>query len=108
MKIIISPAKKMMYEEVISPKQTPCFIDKTEILMQYLKELSYVELKKLLACNDDIATLNFKRYADMDLHRNLTPAILSYDGIQYNSLAAHILTNEDYEYTKKYVRILSG
>ena len=39
---------------------------------------------------------------------NTVPALLAYDGIQYNSLAAHILTNEDYEYTKKYVRILSG
>ncbi|MCI8521487.1 MAG: peroxide stress protein YaaA [Clostridia bacterium] len=108
MKIIISPAKKMMYEEVISPKQTPCFIDKTEILMQYLKELSYVELKKLLACNDDIATLNFKRYADMDLHRNLTPAILSYDGIQYKYMAPQVFEDSYFNYIEKQLRIISG
>ena len=75
MKIIISPAKKMMYEDVISHKQLPVFLDKTELLMKYLKSLSYDELKKLLVCNDEIASLNYDRYANMYLHRNLTPAI---------------------------------
>lgn len=108
MKIIISPAKKMMYEDVISPKQMPCCLDKTDILMQYLKGLSYDQLKKLLACNDDIATLNFNRYADMDLYKNLTPAILSYDGIQYKYMAPHVFEDSYFDYIEKHLRILSG
>lgn len=63
MKIIISPAKKMMREDCLSYHQLPVFLDKTEKLMTYLKGLSYDELKKLLACNDKIAALNFERYA---------------------------------------------
>lgn len=46
MKIIISPAKKMMHEDIISHKQLPVFLDRTERLMKYLKSLSYDELKK--------------------------------------------------------------
>ena len=41
---------------------SPVFIDKTKILYNKLKELSYDELKKLLACNEDIAELNYDRY----------------------------------------------
>ena len=43
MKIIISPAKKMMYEDVISHQQLPVYLDKTELLMKHLKSLSYDE-----------------------------------------------------------------
>lgn len=108
MKIIISPAKKMMYEDIIPYKQMPVLLNKTESLMQYLKVLSYDELKKLLSCNDDIASLNFKRYEDMDLYRNLTPAILSYDGIQYKYMAPQVFENSYFEYIEKHLRIISG
>lgn len=108
MKIIISPAKKMMYEDIIPYKQMPVLLNKTESLMQYLKGLSYDELKKLLSCNDDIASLNFKRYEDMDLYRNLTPAILSYDGIQYKYMAPQVFENSYFEYIEKHLRIISG
>lgn len=108
MKIIISPAKKMMYEDIILPKQMPVFLNKAEILMQYLKGLSYDVLKKLLACNDDIATLNFNRYTDMDLYKNLTPAILSYDGIQYKYMATQVFEDCYFDYIEKHLRILSG
>lgn len=108
MKIIISPAKKMMREECLPYHQLPVFIDKTERLMGYLKELSYDELKKLLACNDKIVALNFERYADMDLYKNLTPAILSYDGIQYKYMAPQVFEEDYFTYIEKHLRILSG
>lgn len=108
MKIIISPAKKMMYEDTVSYRQVPNFLDKTELLMKHLKSLSYDELKKLLACNDEIASLNYERYANMDLHKNLTPAILSYDGIQYKYMAPHVFEDSYFDYIEKHLRILSG
>ena len=108
MKIIISPAKKMMYEEVLPYKQLPVFLGKTELLMKYLKSLSRAELKKLLACNDELASLNYERYAAMDLKRNLTPAILSYDGIQYKYMAPQVFEYGYFDYIEKHLRILSG
>lgn len=108
MKIIISPAKKMMYEDTLPYKQLPVFLDKTELLMKKLKSLSYDELKKLLVCNDEIVSLNYERYADMDLHKNLTPALLSYDGIQYKYMAPQVFEYGYFDYAEEHLRILSG
>ena len=108
MKIIISPAKKMMYEEIVPYKQLPLFLDKTKQLMEYLKSLSYDELKALLACNDEIAGLNYERYAGMELDENLTPAVLSYDGIQYKYMAPHVFKDGYFDYIENHLRILSG
>ena len=109
MKIIISPAKKMLTDnDVIVPKQLPVFIEKTEQLRKYLKSLSYDELKALLACNDDIASLNYERYQHMELNRNLSPAVLSYDGIQYKYMAPQVFEDRYFEYIEKHLRIISG
>ena len=109
MKIIISPAKKMeICNNDILSESIPCFIEKTQILYEALRSLSYENLKLLLSCNDDIASLNFERYAHMNLKKNLTPAILSYNGIQYKYMAPNVFTNSEFNYLKKHLRILSG
>ena len=109
MKIIISPAKKMgICNDDILSESTPCFIEKTQILYEVLRNLSYEDLKLLLSCNDDIALLNFERYAHMNLKKNLTPAILSYNGIQYKYMAPNVFNNNEFDYLKKHLRILSG
>ncbi len=109
MKIIISPAKKMeICNYDILSESTPCFIEKTQILYEVLRNLSYEDLKLLLSCNDDIALLNFERYAHMNLKKNLTPAILSYNGIQYKYMAPNVFNNNEFDYLKKHLRILSG
>ena len=54
MNIIISPAKKMnINNDDLVNEYKSVFMDKTNILYDKLKSLSYDELKKLLACNDD-------------------------------------------------------
>lgn len=109
MKIIISPAKKMeICNNDILSESIPCFIEKTQILYEVLRNLSYEDLKLLLSCNDDIALLNFERYAHMNLKKNLTPAILSYNGIQYKYMAPNVFNNNEFDYLKRHLRILSG
>lgn len=109
MNIIISPAKKMnVCNDDLVPKSSPCSIEKTELLYNYLKALSYEDLKKLLCCNDDIASLNFNRYSTMDLSSNLTPAILAYDGIQYKYISPNSFTDEEFDYVNNHLKILSG
>ena len=49
--------------------------------MKWIQSLSYEEQKKLWVCNDKIARQNAERFAHMDLHNNLTPALLAYDGM---------------------------
>lgn len=109
MNIIISPAKKMnICNDDIVHKSIPCNIEQTNILYNLLKNMSYEELKKLLSCNDDIATLNFERYKSMDLSANLTPSVLAYDGIQYKYMSPNSFTFEEFNYIEKHLKILSG
>lgn len=56
MRIIISPAKKMREDtEYYSYYDYPVFLQKTGILMDWIKTLPFSEQKKLWACNDKIA-----------------------------------------------------
>ena len=109
MRIIISPAKKMNTDTDSLPWQDlPQFLPQTEKLLAVLQSMSYEELKKLWNCNDKIASLNFVRLQNMDLTGQLTPAILSYEGIQYQHMAPGVFTDSAFAYIQEHLRILSG
>ena len=109
MRIIIAPAKQMKIDTDTLPcTELPVFIDKAEQLKNYVNSLSYDEQKKLWACSDKIAQENRERFADMDLRKRLTPAILAYDGIQYTYMAPAVFEQRYFDYVQEHVRILSG
>ena len=109
MRIIIAPAKKMNVDADSLPwRDFPEFLSKTEMLADRLRNMSYDELKRLWKCNDQIAALNAGRIAQMDLRRNLTPAILAYEGIQYQYMAPGVFSESEFEYVQQHLRILSG
>ena len=109
MKIIISPAKQMKVDiDSINCDDLPVFVEQTETLKSWIQSLSYDEQKKLWACNDKIAGENRDRFETMDLFTGLTPAILSYDGIQYTYMAPAVFEDGQYEYVQDHLRILSG
>lgn len=109
MNIIISPAKKMkVNNDDLINKYMPVFMNKTKILYEQLESLSYDQLKKILVCNDEIAELNFNRYKEMNLENNLSPAILTYEGIQYKYMSPDSFTNEEFSYINDHLKILSG
>ncbi len=109
MKIIISPAKKMKVDTDSLPyRDLPVFLQNTEEICRKLQEMSYDELKKLWKCNDQIAQLNVQRLQDMDLHSCLTPAVLAYEGIQYQYMAPGVFTDQEFGYIQEHLRILSG
>ena len=109
MRIIISPAKKMRIDTDSLPIQgLPVFLPKTEELCRILQSMSDAELKKLWKCNDQIAALNIQRLQNMDLHKRLTPAVLAYDGIQYQHMAPGVFTDQAFDYVQEHLRILSG
>lgn len=88
MKIIISPAKKMNTNtDTLTVRSLPPYLQEAEYLRDYLKGLSYEELKELWKCNDQIATLNYERLQKMEFRESLTPALLAYEGIQYQYMA---------------------
>ena len=109
LRIIISPAKKMVVDtDTFACKEVPCFMEKTQILRDWICGLSYAEQKALWKCNDKIAQQNAERFAQMDLYRNLTPAILAYDGIQYTYMAPAVFEDGQYAYVQDHLRILSA
>ncbi len=109
MKIIISPAKKMNTDtDHLEVTGVPDFINDTIILMHEIQSLSLSEGKALWKCNDKLAELNYKRYKDMDLMHRLIPAVISYEGLQYQYMAPKVLTTEALSYISDHLRILSG
>lgn len=109
MKIIISPAKKMNVDtDTMEVTQLPAFLDRTDVLMRWIKALSFAQAKKLWACNEKIARQNFERFSSMELRKNLTPALLSYEGIQYQYMAPRVFEQAHWDYACRHLRILSG
>lgn len=109
MRIIISPAKKMnMDTDNLEWYDLPEFIDRTEEILGEMKTMSYDQLKKLWKCSDKIADENVIRLENMDLRKMLTPAIVSYEGIQYQYMAPAVFSHQEMDYVQKHLRILSG
>ena len=109
MKIIISPAKKMIVDtDIFPPESLPAFLPRTERLLSVLRTMSPAALQALWKCNDAIAALNVERLRTMELERGLTPALLSYVGIQYQTMAARVFETGQYEFLQEHLRILSG
>ena len=109
MRIIISPAKKMnVREDILNYRNLPVFLEETDRIMDWMKSLSLEEAKTLWGCNEKLAKQNFERFAKMELRRRLTPAIRSYEGIQYQYMAPAVFENQMLAYVQEHLRILSG
>lgn len=109
MRIIISPAKTMRVDSDTMPaSSTPQFLQQTKQILEYLQGLDYDEIKGIWKCNDKLAELNFERIQNMDFTRIHTPAILSYEGIQYQYMAPAVFELEEWKYMEEHLRILSG
>lgn len=109
MRIIISPAKRMRTDsDGLLPAGAPAFLDRTRRLLNMLRSMDLPALQKLLACNEEIARLNYDQYQTMDLDRAATPALISYDGIQYQYMAPQVFEQAYFDYVQPRLRILSG
>ena len=109
MRIIIAPAKKMVVDtDSYAVDDLPQFLEQTKQLKAVLQGMSPKELQTLWKCNDAIAKLNVERLERMDLCRGLTPAIVSYEGIQYRYMSPSVMETAHLNYLREHLRILSG
>jgi len=109
MKIIIAPAKKMIVDtDTFNYQALPQYLDQTKQLLTQLQQLSYTEAKALWHCSDKLAQPNYAHLQKLDLTQQLTPALLSYSGIQYQYMAPDLFTDAGLEYVQQNLRILSG
>ena len=109
MKIIISPAKKMNIDtDTFAAGGLPEFVEDAKVLMGRIRALTLEEAKALWKCNDKLAELNYERFRNMDLEKALTPAVMAYEGLQYQHMAPRVFTEDALCYVKEHLRILSG
>jgi len=109
MKIIISPAKKMNIDsDTLSALSQPLFADEAAHLAAQLRDMDAPALKKLWQCSDKLTAENIERLAVFDPARAQTPALLAYEGLQYQHLAPAVLDREALAYLQEHLRILSG
>lgn len=113
MLILLSPAKSLDYT---TPPQVaeftlPVFLKQSETLIKQLRKLSPADIAGLMDLSDQLALLNFNRYADWHLPftpENAKQAVLAFDGDVYDGLAARTMSADDLAFAQRQVRILSG
>lgn len=109
LKIIISPAKKMnVTDEFPCNATVPVFSDRADVLHGILKSKTIQELKTLWKCSDKLAEQNHQRLLSFSPSQASTPALLAYEGIQYQHIAPSVFTDAQWDYVTSHLRILSG
>ena len=114
MLFLISPAKSLDYESPISaelPHTLPVFPQQSLELIGVLREKSPQQLSELMSISDKLADLNATRFHDW--HPDFTPqnarqAILAFKGDVYTGLQAETLTEDDFDFAQRHLRMLSG
>ena len=111
MKIIISPAMKMTVDnDSFSAKTSPQFLAQAQELAAFLKKCSFNELQKIWQSSERTTKEGQGQIKTLNLSQKdgLTPAIISYSGIQYQYMAPDLFTKPALSYLQENVRILSG
>lgn len=109
MKIIIAPAKKMIIDnDTFEYENLPQYLDQTKQILSNMRKLNYLEAKKLWDCSDKLAEPNYEWLQKLDLKHRLTPALLTFSGIQYQYMAPDLFTEPALDYVRQNLRILSG
>ena len=108
MKIIISPAKKMKREEYVAPLHRPMFLKEAGELLSFLRSLSDSEKAKVWKVNGALLSSSLSSLSMLSLEDIGSPAIFSYDGIQYTYMSPSSFTDSMLEYAEKNLRIISG
>lgn len=113
MLIVISPAKTLDYETlpVTETATLPDFLDQSAKLVKELKQLSPQEIARLMNISDKLAQLNaarFEGWTKKFTPKNAKQAVLAFKGDVYTGLDADTLSEKQFEFTQKHLRILSG
>ena len=112
--LVISPAKRMdLVEGPPFARTRPAFLADAQHLARELRSLGYDGARGVWRCSDALAQPNWDRLRTMpeDMAKDpwlLSPAVLTYVGIQYQHLAPQVATEGELAWLSSYLRILSG
>ena len=109
--VVISPAKTLDFEEKNSnlPMSEPRFLEKSQEIIDEIKNYDSYSLEKLMKISTKLATLNRDRYQiwtpSLDTAKQ---CILAFKGDVYRGLDVGSLTDSELFYANEHLRILSG
>ncbi|CAM1357032.1 peroxide stress protein YaaA [Tenacibaculum ascidiaceicola] len=113
MKIIISPAKSLDFENKATTDvyTQPRFLEQSEKLNKKLKTLSRKKLSELMKISDDLASLNYDRNQDWQPPfslDNAKQAVFAFTGEVYRGIDANSISEDKIPVLQEKLRILSG
>ena len=113
MLLVISPAKSLDFKTPpqVATHSQPRFLDHSAELIEKLRTLSPADIADLMSLSDQLAVLNFNRYAEWAppfTPDNAKQAVLAFDGDVYDGLSARTMGADDLAFAQEHLRILSG
>lgn len=113
MKIVISPAKSLNFEEAAVTDQfsQPSFLKEAERLSKILKKKSARSLTKLMSISPSLGQLNYERNQNWEVPfdlENAKQAVYAFSGEVYRGLDINTVPVEDLNFLQDTLRILSG
>ncbi|MCH1444451.1 MAG: peroxide stress protein YaaA [Flavobacteriaceae bacterium] len=111
MKILISPAKSLDFENNIetSYSSSPLFADKALEINNTLKELSAPDLGNLMSISPKLSDLNWLRNQDFQKNNSKQrQAIFAFNGDVYEGIDATSISSSNHDKLQNTLRILSG
>ena len=98
----------MKREEYVAPLHRPMFLKEAGELLSFLRSLSDSEKAKVWKVKGALLSSSFSSLSMLSLEDIGSPAIFSYDGIQYTYMSPSSFTDSMLEYAEKNLRIISG
>lgn len=114
MKIVISPAKSLDYNQDIStPKDsTAPFIEDADYLANKLQKMPAKKLGDLMKLSQNLTDLNYERYQNWEkpneVSESVKPALTVFTGEVFKGIDCATFSKKDFENAQKQLRILSG
>jgi|TARA_B110000881_G_C18567555_1_gene513592 cytoplasmic iron level regulating protein YaaA (DUF328/UPF0246 family) len=109
MKILLSPAKKLNFENpsLSLEASSPAFLSEADSLAKKLNTISAKSLSEMMHLSEALTSLNKDRYAQWETAPQ-KEAVLAFNGDVYLGLNANNWEKTDLEYSQSQIRILSG
>ncbi|WP_340642091.1 peroxide stress protein YaaA [Photobacterium damselae] len=113
MLIVVSPAKTLDYGSPLVTEQytLPELTEHSQQLIEVCRELTPMDIARLMKVSDKIAGLNAARFAEWVptfTPENARPAMFAFKGDVYTGLAAETMTAKQIAYAQQHFRMLSG
>ena len=110
---VISPAKRLDFNTAATTAKhsLPAFLKDSKQLIDTLRSKSPAEIARLMKLSSDLADLNYARYGDWRTPfttDNAKQAALAFSGDVYLGFGAATLSDRDWNWAQKHLRILSG